>query len=204
MSNRMEEVCFEDVVEFADTIMDRIFDSEDNLDITVVGKYNEIYEILRYIFNYDVSIEYINIESPNFSGYDDEYSLTISLDDGDIFIYCKQIRHDDAFSLVESDDIYVFGSCGSKAISHLITDNMYLVILNGVEDECECDEECDTNCPCGCHKEDDCIEYLKTNGNIHGFSASRTSDKGYYSYSFYTSDNLSKSDIHDMLKEFGL
>ena len=40
-------------------------------------------------------------------------------------------------------------------------------------------------------------------GELHGFTASKSTGSGYHSYSFYTSDNLSKSDIHDMLKEFG-
>ena len=33
--------------------------------------------------------------------------------------------------------------------------------------------------------------------------AYRNDNKGFYSYSFYTSDNLSKNDIHDILKEIG-
>lgn len=59
-------------------------------------------------------------------------------------------------------------------------------------------------CDCGCHCGDSCVEYDKSDdGELHGFTASKSTDNGYHSYSFYTSDKLSKSDICDILKEFG-
>ena len=40
-------------------------------------------------------------------------------------------------------------------------------------------------------------------GDTHGFTASRSDENGYYSYSFYTSEKLDKNDIQKMLKDMG-
>lgn len=100
-----------------------------------------------------------------------------------------------------SDETYLLDNCSSKIIP--ICDGSDLYFVN-IEDECDCDEECGCECLCGCHRGDSCVEYSKTDdGELHGFTASKLTGNGYHSYNFYTSDNLSKSDIRDMLKELG-
>ena len=56
----------------------------------------------------------------------------------------------------------------------------------------------DSKCKC-----DKCVEYSKDDdGDIHGFTASKSDEDGYVCYSFYTSENLMKNDIEDILKLF--
>lgn len=46
-----------------------------------------------------------------------------------------------------------------------------------------------------------CVEYSKDkDGDMHGFTASRSDGNSYYSYSVYTSDKLSSRDIQSLLK----
>jgi hypothetical protein len=51
---------------------------------------------------------------------------------------------------------------------------------------------------------DTLVEYSDNkDGDTHGFTASRSDENGYYSYSFYTSEKLDKNDIQKMLKDMG-
>ena len=53
-------------------------------------------------------------------------------------------------------------------------------------------------------KKDEHVEYSKDkDGDLHGFTASKSDGNSYYSYSVYTSDKLSVRDIQSLLQEVG-
>ena len=73
-----------------------------------------------------------------------------------------------------------------------------------IDEECDCDEDCEDNCPCDCHNNDIYVECsTDADGDPYGFTASKTDNNGYYTFSYRTNGKLSEKDICDMLEEFG-
>ena len=196
-----KDLYFEYIEDFADCLVERVGSNEE-LFISVVGKFEEIKGIIKEMITIsEVDFENVCLCSPEVDGYEDEYVLDCWCDDGVIRIGCEPAKRDGKYLNLAGDETYLLEDCSSKIIP--LCEGLHLYFVN-IEDECDCDEECDECCPCDCHCNDNCVEYSKTDdGELHGFTASKSTDNGYHSYSFYTSDNLSKSDIHDMLKEFG-
>lgn len=196
-----KDLNFEYLADFADYIVEKV-ELDEELFVSVVGKFEEIKGIIKEIFCVaEVDFEHLNIESAITSGYEDEYVLDCWFNDSAIQIGCEPAKRNGEYFNLAGDETYLLEDCSSKIIPLCECSDLYFV---NIEDECDCDEECDEYCPCDCHCSDSCVEYSKTDdGDIHGFTASKSTDSGYCSYSFYTSDNMSKNDIRDILKEFG-
>ena len=196
-----KDIDFEYIEDFADYIVDRVENNEE-LFVSVVGKFEEVKNIVKEIMTVsDVDFDSFCLCSPEVDGYNDEYLLDCWCEDGVVWIGCEPAKRDSGYLNLVGGETYLLENCSSKIIPLCEGSNLYFV---NIEDECDCDEECDERCPCDCHCDDSYVEYSKTDdGELHGFTASKSTGNGYHSYSFYTSDNLSKSDIHDMLKEFG-
>ena len=195
---KSKDINFEYIEELVDYIIDEVENDEDTF-VTVIAKFDEAKEILKEIMTYeDVNFEFLQIESPIMDNYYDEFVLSFWMNDGVLEIGCEKLKDEDGnYTNPCGDVVFLFDNCSSKIIPLCEGSDLYFV---SVEDEYDCDGEC----LCNCHKEDSCVEYSKTDdGELHGFTASKSTDNGYHSYSFYTSDTLSKGDIHDMLKEFG-
>ena len=194
-----KDLNFEYIEDLVERIITRV-ENNDELFVTVIGKFTEIQEVIKVIMQIaDVDFSKISLSSPDVDGYEDEYLLDCWYD-GIIHIGCEPAKRNGKY-LNFGDEIYLFDNCSSKILPLCEEADLYIINL---EEECDCEESCCDCCECERHKEDNCIEYTKTNDSgLHGFTASRTDDKGYYSYSFYTNDSLSKNDIQSMLKEFG-
>ena len=193
---------FEYIEDFVDCVLSEVENDEDAF-VTVIAKFDEAKEVLKGIMTYDdVNFESLQIESPIMDNYCDEFVISLWMNDGVLEIGCEKLKDEEGcYTNPCGDVVFLFSNCSSKIIPLCEGSDLYFV---NIEDECDCDEECDECCPCDCHCNDSCVEYSKTDdGDIHGFTAIKSAGNGYHSYSFYTSDNLSKSDIHDMLKEFG-
>ena len=119
---------------------------------------------------------------------DNEVIITIAYD-GMIFI--EEARGTKG-QLKDGDGVinYVYDGFKQKDIEKLISDDCPVLVFGFEEDEIE--------------DEDTLVEYSDDKyGDTHGFTASRSDENGYYSYSFYTSEKLDKNDIQKMLKDMG-
>lgn len=193
---------FEYIEGFVDCVLSEVENDEDAF-VTVIVKFDEAKEILKNVMSYDdVNFESLQIESPIMDNYDDAFVISLWMNDGVLEIGCEKLKNDEGCYINPCGDIvFLFSNCSSKIIPLCEGSDLYFVDIG---DECGCDEECDECCPCECHCGDSYVEYSKTDdGELHGFTASKSTGNGYHSYSFYTSDNLSKDDIRDILKEFG-
>lgn len=191
------DINFEYIEDFADYIVEKIKMDED-LYVTIVGKFEEIKNVIKEIMSVsEVDFEILNLQSPNVNNYTDEYILYCWCDYDVVQLGCEPAKQNNSYSGLAGDEIYIFGDCNSKIIPLCECSDLYFV---NIEDECDCDGCCPCECRCG----DNCVEYSNTDdGELHGFTVSKSTDNAYHSYSFYTTDNLSKSDIRDILKEFG-
>ena len=188
--------------EFVDYIVEEAENDEDVF-VAVIAKFDEAKEILKSIMTHGgVNFDFLHIENPAISDYEDEFVISFWINDGVLDVGCEKLKNEDGEYINPCGDItYLFSNCSSRIIPLCEGSDLYFV---DVEDEFDCDVKCDKCCSCDYHCGDNYVEYSKTDdGELHGFTASKSNGNGYHSYSFYTSDNLSKSDIRDMLKEFG-
>lgn len=118
---------------------------------------------------------------------DNEVIITIAYD-GMVFI--EEARGTKG-QLKDGDGVvnYVYDGFKQKDIEKLVSDDCPVLVFGFEEDEIE---------------DDTLVEYSDDkDGDTHGFTASRSDENGYYSYSFYTSEKLDKNDIQKMLKDMG-
>lgn len=145
MNNK--DLYFEYIEDFADYMVERV-ELDEDLFLTVVGKFEEIKEIVKELFCIaEVDFEYFNIESPDVSGYDDEYVLDCWYVDGIMQIGCEPAKRDGKYLKLAGDETYLLENCSSKIIPLCEGADLYFVNLI---DECDYDDDCD-ECCCDCH-----------------------------------------------------
>lgn len=169
-----------------------------NNDILFVCKYDDAKEIIQELLYYDYSLINVELEEPDFSGYRDEYYISIYNDN----IWCEKAKNskDDIYLLGESDIVLISGDSNSGILKQLDSNvATYEYSLDG-----DCDNEYDDFCDC-CydHKKEDCfldetdihdgeinVHTIKDGNDVHGFSLSKYEDGVYSSYSYYGSEVL--------------
>ena len=196
------DIYFEYIEDLADYVVDKLEEDED-LYITVIGKFAEMKIILREFMMYEfVNYESLNIESPIVGNYSDEFVLSLWLNDGILEIGCEKLKNKKgAYTSPCGDIVFLFDNCSSKIIPLCEGSQIYYV---GIDEECDCDEDCDECCPCECHDNDVYVECsTDEDGDPYGFVANRSDSNGNYSFSYYTNGKLTEENICDILEEFG-
>lgn len=146
----MKKINFEDYDDFTDAVAD-IYDDfcdDDNFDdVSVIAKYDDAREIITELICKGYEIHSIELNDPEFDGYDEEYiiSLCNTGDDGDI--WCEPMVREGNYITDESSVIYVLDNCSSDVLKHLDGKFIYEVSI-GEDDDCE---ECSE---CACKKDD--------------------------------------------------
>lgn len=195
-----KDLCFECVEEFADYIIGRVEDNED-IFITMVGKFETIKPLLREIMSYEfVDFENIEIEGEIVDNYADEFILSVWMNDSVIEVGCEKLKRDGEYISPCGDETYLMEDCSSKIIPLCEDSNLYFVSF---DEECDCDG-CDGYCSRACCEGGMSVECSKgKDGDIHGFTASRSDDNGRCNFLYHTSDELSERDVYSILKAFG-
>lgn len=122
--------------------------------------------------------------------YFDEYIISINEDR----IWCEKFLKEKGYLSEEATITYISNECNSKVIPFVQSGVVYAYEIG--------EEEIEYQCKCGCNK-DTTINYKNDkDGETHGFTASKSDDNSYCSYSFYTDSILDKDIIKDFLKEF--
>ena len=196
MAKLADAIHFDYIEELCEEILDKLNENEET-DVSVIGTYEDIRAFIKEFMIYDdVKFDSLIISDPEFDGYYDEYVIDIWNNNGEILFGCEPAKRNDRYINFEGNVLYLLDGTKQAVVNTCEYDEMYFVIIG--------EEECDECYDGDDHKDDRLIEYSKTDdAEIHGFTASKSTDNGYYSCSFYTSDTLNKGDIHDMLKEFG-
>lgn len=196
---RSRDLNFEYYEDFVDYLTDKVVDNDESF-LTVVGKFEEMREIFKRVMLYeDVNFENIDIKSPNVCEYKGEFYLSLWFDDGVLNVDCKPLKENDDYIHPCGDEVYLIDNISSKIIRLCETPDLYFVNVGNCDDGYK---GCDS--ACACREGESCVEYSKgDDGDIHGFTASKSDNKGYYSVSYYTSDALNKDGVQSMLRDFG-
>ena len=192
--NKYEDIQMIDLEDKVDDVLDIFINRLYHTDKTVGIVVNK--EVTEYILDELVKIDETSIKEVDLVNYMEVDEYLVSVDD-DGYITCVPIED---FVVLDKTDIFYIdmdGDIKQDIIDYCVNEDKE-VILFGQEDDCDGDCE---NCPV--HDE----TYLHTSededGNIHGFTASKSDGDSYMSYSYYSSDELSHEDIQKMLKAFG-
>lgn len=190
----IEMLDLEDKVEdILDIYINRLYHTDKTVGI-VVNK-----EFAEYILDELVKLDETSIKEIDLVDYMNinEYLLSV---DNDGYITCVPIE--DYVVLDKTDICYIDmdGYIKQDIIDYCVNEDKE-VILFGQKDECDGDCE---NCSCMSDTNDIYVHLSDGDGgDTHGFTASKSDGNSYVSYSYYTSDELSQSDIQNMLKAFG-
>lgn len=177
--NTIEEFC-EEFNECVETV----HNANENKYVSVVAKYDEAKEIIRELVFYGYEIASIEINDPSWDNYDDEYDISVI--NGEIF--CSKMKLRDKYLRSYASIVFFMEDVNSKCISSFpeAIFKYEVQIDNGCcERCCECKKECGTS-----------IRPIEEDGEMHGFTCSRSDDNGYVSHSFYSTECL-KPDVFD-------
>lgn len=178
---------YEDII---DILLNRLLNTEKTVGI-VVNK-----EFAEYITSILLKIPETSIKEIDFIDWYNvnEYLVYIN-NDG----YVTAIPIDDKVVLDNADIIYINmdGDIKQDVIDYCVNEDKE-VILFGLTDDCNCDGDCEN---CIGHDYD---VYKLDDDYIHGFTASKSDDNSYVSYSYYTTEDLSDKDIEKILKAFSI
>ena len=173
-----KDLNFEYMEDFVDYIVEKV-ESDEDLFLTVIGKFEEIKEILKEVMCYEfVNFDSLQLESPIMDNYNDEFVFSLWMNDGILEIGCEKLKDDKGcYTNPCGDAVYLFGNCSSKIIPLCEDSELYFV---DIEDDC--DEECDCECcECGCScDESEAPNTEKSSCKINGKSVSKGEfDKAY-------------------------
>lgn len=207
-----KELIIDGIEELVSTIMSDVDDIE--IGYRIIAKYEEASAIVKELLQYEeTSAYYLEIWN-DWDGYDKEFMITV---DSSLAILCEPLYQDGDYLSYDSDKVFIMDGCSQKSVADceddIVTVVMYSDSVDGydkltINGKPTTKEEFDAyvekikknDSKCKCDK---CLEYSKDDdGDIHGFTASKSDGDGYVCYSFYTSENLMKNDIEDILKLF--
>lgn len=195
---RNSNLNFECVEDFVDDIVDKVYEDDDLL-VSVIAKFDEMKEILKYLTGaYDTKFDEISLCSPEIDAYVDEFILGCYFEDGVVYFNCEPVKRGGKYFILADygEDAYVLDNCSPEAFDHCVNTNVYAVHIHNEDDECD---DC-----CDCLAMNGHVQYAKSeNGETHGFFTSNSTDDGYHSFSYYTTEPLSNDDITSMLKRLG-
>ena len=139
-----KDLYFEYIEEFADYIVEKV-ESDEELFLTVVGKFEEIKNIIKeMILVADVEFEGIELYSADINGYTDEYVLDCWCDDGIVQIGCEPAKECGEYLNLVGDETYLLDNVSSRIIPMCEETELYFV---NIDEECNCDC-CDYQCDC--------------------------------------------------------
>lgn len=197
---KSNDINFEYIEEFVDYLVEKVEDN-DELFATVVCKFNEAKEIIKYLMMFeDIDFENIYLESPDEKGYTDEFCMEFWYNDGIVNFSCDPLNVNGKYENPCGDVVFLFDDCSSKIIPLCEGSKLYFV---SIDDECDCDEDCDEKCPCDCHKEDKEIS-TTSSYTINGKSVSKQEfDKKYSEIQSKYENNMKRmlDDYHSFMDD---
>lgn len=109
--------------------------------VDIVAKYEDAKEIIRELCSLGYGIANINLEEPEWDGYEDEFVISLY----DCEIWCEPIKRNNEYIYVEAEVVYILDDCNSKIIPFIESDEIYEVGIGDCEYDCNDCELFDTS-----------------------------------------------------------
>ena len=221
--NIVDILTFDEIEDIVDIFIDKVYHTDKTIAL-ITNK-----ELIEYAMDVLLNDDYIAIKRVDLEldSEDAEYMISVD-DDGYMVVQPVEYYDDKYFMGIEYAFVDMDGCVDQMTIDNLLNRDVEIVLF-GYEDMsdefeydfsdgicidcCDCvDEDCPRKCVVGCKddektdkaKKDEHVEYSKDkDGDLHGFTASKSDGNSHYSYSVYTSDKLSIRDIQSLLQEAG-
>lgn len=192
--NKYEDIQMIDLEDKVDDIISIYINKLYHTDKTVGVIVNK--EIAEYILDSLIRLDETSVKEIDLVDYMNIDEYLVSVDDNCVITVVPI----EDFGVLDKTDIFYIdmdGDISQDIIDYCVNEDKEVILFS---QEDNCDGDCEN---CNCHDD----TYLHTSededGNAHGFTASRSDDDSYMSYSYYSSDELSHEDIQKMLKAFG-
>lgn len=154
MAKLADAIHFDYIDELCDEILDK-FDCDEDIQVSVIGKYKEMKAFLKEFMKYDnVDFDCIELHDPECNKYDKEYIVDIANIEGNISFYCVPCYEDGRYFRFDGDVLYLLDGTKQAVLNTCEYDEKYFVIIG--EDECGCDD-------CDCCKDEPYVLNVKLN-----------------------------------------
>ena len=154
MAKLADAIHFDYIEELCDEILDK-FDCDEDIQVSVIGKYKEMKAFLKEFVKYDnVDFDCIELHDPECNKYDKEYIVDITNIEGNISFYCVPCYEDGRYFRFDGDVLYLLDGTKQAVLNTCEYDEKYFVIIG--EDECGCDD-------CDCCKGEPYVLNVKLN-----------------------------------------
>lgn len=189
--------------------VEREYDKEDVNGgmVTVIAQYQDARELLACFITLGYDLDYIDLEDPEYNGYNDAFIITIY----GALVSCEKFKRESGYINDESDATYLFDNCNSKIIPHIKSKTVYEVHM--MEDESDIDEYDDDDdfwedddlhfCDHGFSNYSTVTLNKDSNGEIHGFIASKMMNGTSFTSSYYSCEPMSKKEADEMVEILG-
>lgn len=145
MAKLADAIHFDYIEELCDEILDK-FDCDEDIQVSVIGKYKEMKAFLKEFMKYDnVDFDCIELHDPECNKYDKEYIVDITNIEGNISFYCVPCYEDGRYFRFDGDVLYLLDGTKQAVLNTCEYDEKYFVIIGEDEDYCE-DCDCCTCC----------------------------------------------------------
>ena len=195
----MERLYFSDLEEFCSFISD-VYEGNycEDFDLSIVVHYDFAKDIISTLSQY-YDMCYVNIENPDFDGYDREYIISLN-EDG---LWCTPAFRDDHYIHDEPQVLFIHEDCNSSLLKTISSEVSYEICF---VDEMECDGDCD-NCPFA-DLEDEVLDdedELDVDDDLHGFTLTTTDNDSYKCISFHSTEKIDDiSIVKELIKMFAM
>ncbi len=185
---------FKDINDLVEYIFDKRYN---NTMVSVVADKKMTVEIMKELLTYDdVILDFCQIDGFE---YDKEYLISLCDEDNTGFCHiCIEQMFNYETNRYYAADGYVLFYEGANSKAQIDVINNEFSDISGcdwfkfAEEDNETEDDLDVN-------------YLANEENdTHGFTVSKTNENGCFSYSFYTSEKLDKSEILDLMRNISL
>lgn len=204
--NIIDIITLEDITDIVNVFIDQAYYTDKTVAL-IANKELVSSAMSRLLIQDETSVKKIDMELE-----DVEYMISVN-DDGDIVVQPIEFYDDEYFIEIEYAYVDMDGYVEQMTIDNLINRDVTVVLFGIDEDDVSDNEEYEPSCQrCDAYQclhrknrnSENHVEYSKDeDGNMHGFTASRSDGNSYYSYSVYTTNNLSQKDIQALLQEVG-
>lgn len=182
------------VEEIIDIFISRLYHTDKTVGV-IVNK-----EFAEYIMDNLLDLDETSVKEIDLVDHLNTNEYLVSVDN-DGYVTVLPIEE---FKIIDNTDILYIdmdGDIEQNIINYCVDEDKEVILFGESDDEYECDGDCEY---CDAYDDDTYLHFSEgEDGDIHGFTASKSDGDSYMSYSYYSSDELSHDDIQKMLKAFG-